>query len=118
VCLPVNDLNSELDAVRKQINEKADEVNRLQHEREGHQIDLENIVHEINSKYCVVCRVWSSTLVLSAAGSMSDLSTLSGCIWFSLALFLLLGGGGGGESSKRVGCVHAIRVVLISASIW
>jgi hypothetical protein len=65
VCLSVNVLNAELDSVKKQFNEKADELNRLCHEREKHRNVLENIVHEINSKYCVVCKVWS-TPVLSA----------------------------------------------------
>jgi hypothetical protein len=51
------------------LNEKADEINRLCHEREKHRNDLENIVHEINSKYSVVCKVWSSTPLLSAAGT-------------------------------------------------
>ncbi|XP_023721137.1 structural maintenance of chromosomes protein 5 isoform X2 [Cryptotermes secundus] len=43
----VNVLNAELDSVRKQLNEKADEINGLSHEREKHRDGLENIVHEI-----------------------------------------------------------------------
>lgn len=71
LCLPVNALNAELDSVRRKLNEKADEINRLSHEREKHRNGLENIVHEIKSKYCAVCKVWGSTPLLSAAGAMS-----------------------------------------------
>lgn len=82
LCLQVNALNAELDSVRKQLNEKADEINRLSHKREKHRNGLENILHEIKSKYCAVCKVGGSTPLL----------TFSGCIWFNLDFIFIIEG--------------------------
>jgi hypothetical protein len=104
VCLPVNALNAELDCVRKDLNEKADEINRICHEREKHRNYLENIVHEINSKYCVVCEVWHSRTLLSAARTMS----LDNIVWLCLVqpglCFYYYGGGGGKVARLWDGC--------------
>ncbi|XP_021919521.1 structural maintenance of chromosomes protein 5 isoform X3 [Zootermopsis nevadensis] len=43
----VNALRTELDVVKKQMNEKTDCISRLRHEREKHRSDLENITHKI-----------------------------------------------------------------------